>query len=194
MTSVKLPAQGKGRVFISRADVMSLKWPFTTSVKPLGRYFSNFMRQKKSPRESCSMCVDSWASCSEIRIPYTWGRVGEAERGLVKLENGVQRSSQRARSSSRRGTRCLTSRTPPKASLEVLRLRQLFWNVLLGTNWGISPKRRADQGLRRNKHPKIQYLNRDWLGSLRHFANSLGNYQKIILVNPVKTSFQMIDW
>lgn len=46
--------------------------------------------------------------------------------------------------------------TPPRASLEVLRLRQLFWNVRELTEG--SPRKEGRQGLRRNKHPKIQHL------------------------------------
>lgn len=72
MTSVKLHAQGEGGCFMTAhlLMVMPLKRPFTTAVKPLLQYFSNFTVQKSLG--NLVKTVASQAPPAKILIHYSW--------------------------------------------------------------------------------------------------------------------------
>lgn len=181
--------------------VIPLKWPFTTSVKPLFQYFSNFTVQKNhlgNPVKS----VDSQAPPAKVLIHYIWG---ESKSCLVKPVpwDCVTKPLEKHR---------LLDQKPPAGKPhppQITNMRLPYrrrWRlkdfgiktVLFPGMFAWEPIKESPQKggpIRRRRLPKILYFDRDWLGSTQFHKFSFLNYQlqKIILFSLIKISFRMID-
>lgn len=180
--------------------VIPLKWPFTTSVKPLLQYFSNFTVQRNH-LGNLVQSVASQAPPAKILIHYSWGG---SKSCLVKPVpwDWVTKPLEK---------HWLLDHKPPAGKPHPpqttnmrlpYRRRWLLQDCGIKTvlfpgmfAWELTKESPQKGQIRRSRLPKILHFDRDWLGSTQFHKFSFLNYQlqKIILVSLIKISFRMID-